>query len=442
MGIYNLISFSGLFVLTGLAILLAPAPRRVNWRLVAWGIGLQLLFGLFVFRVPAGAGTFLFINDAVVRLLDSASAGTRFVFGRLALPPGATGEGGEPSLGFMLAFQGLPTIVFFSALMSILYFCHVMPLIIRGFARVFTRLMAVSGAESMCTAANIFVGIESNLTVKPHLERMTRSELCVVLTSGMATVASNVLGLYVFLLQKDFPNIAGHLVSASIMAAPAALVMAKLLVPETGMPETLGREIHVHYEREASVFEAIVKGANDGMKLIFGIVALLLAVLGLVAMVDLLIGAGGARVNAMTGWHAEWSLRAFLGWVFQPVVVVLGVPLQDVGIVARIVGERTVATEVAGYRDLAAALAGGAIHSPRSAVIATYALCGFAHVASMAIFVGGTAALVPSRTGDLTRLAWRALAAATLACLMTACVAGTFAVDSSILLGHAGGAVK
>jgi CNT family concentrative nucleoside transporter len=427
-----------MFLLMGCAWLCSTNRRVVNWRLIFWGIALQLSFAAFIFRVPAGAKIFMVVNDGVVKLLDSASAGTRFVFGRLALPPGTTNEAGETSLGFILAFQGFPTIVFFSALMALLYFARIMPVIIGWFARAFTRLMRISGAESLCAASNIFVGVESALTIKPYLERMTASELCCVLTAGIATVASNVLALYVFCLKAQFPNIAGHLVSASLLSAVAAVVMSKLVVPETGTPETLGQSAKLYYERPSGMFEAIIQGANDGVRLIVGIVALLLAVLGLVALVDLFLGFGGGKLNALLGWHVDWSLRGLLGYLFYPLTLAMGVPVEDAGVIARIVGERSVATEVAGYRDLAAAIAQGLIHNPRSIVIAAYALCGFAHVASVAIFVGGTAALVPSRTSDLARLGMRALLAATLACLMTACVAGTVAGNSTILLGQGG----
>jgi len=322
--------------------------------------------------------------------------------------------------------------------MSILYFFRIAPLVVRAFAYVFTRLMRISGAESLCAASNMFVGVESALTIKPYLSAMTRSELCTVLTAGMATVASNVFALYVFQLRGQFPNIAGHLVSASILSAPAALVMSKILLPESEAPQTLGKAIQVSYERERNLFEAIINGANAGMKLIFGIVALLLAVLGLVSLVDLLLGSLGGRLNLLAGWGIDWSLKGLLGYVFYPFTVILGVPPADAGIIARIIGERTVATEVVGYQDLAAALAAGSLQHQRSAIVATYALCGFAHVASMAIFVGGIAALAPSRTRELAQVGIRALIAATLACLLTASVAGTFLTEKSILLGNAG----
>ena len=437
MNIHNFVSFTGMFVMMGIAWLLSSNRRLLNWRVIFWGVAIQLLFAAFIFVAPAGMKVFLFLNDAVVKILDSASAGTQFVFGRLALPPGTTNAEGETSLGFILAFQAFPTIVFFSALMSVLYYYPVMPLIIRGFAWVFTKLMRISGAESLCAASNIFVGVESAFVIRPHLAGMTKSELCTVLTAGMATIASNVLAFYVFCLRPVFPNIAGHLISASILSAPAAVVMSKIIFPETGVPETLGETVKPHYERESTLFEAIINGAQAGMKLIFGIVALLLAILGLVAMLDLFIGWFGGKVNVLTGMGLDWSFKGLLGYLFYPLALVMGVDPSDAGIIGRIIGERTVLTEVAGYKDLATALAKGQIHDPRSALIATYALCGFAHVASLAIFVGGTTALVPQRAKDLAGVGVRALVAATLACLMTACVAGTFPITDTILLGIA-----
>ncbi len=435
MDIYNFVSFTGIFVLLGFAWLLSADRRNMNWRVIIWGIVLQLVIAIFIFLVPVGSRMFLWVNEAVVKVLNSASAGAKFVFGRLAIAPGETGEAGEQSLGSILAFQAFPTIIFFSALISILYYFNIMQRVIRGFAYVFTRLMRISGAESLVAASNIFVGIESNLTVRPYLARMTQSELCTILTCGMATVASNVLALYVFNLKAVFPTIAGHLVSASLLSAPAALAVSKIILPETGQPVTLGIHVKPFYEKESSFFEAIINGAYSGAKMIVGIVALLIAVLGLVALADLILAAVGLRVNSLFGFEGQWSLKAIMGYLFYPFTLVLGVPPEDAKLVSKIIGERTIVTEVAAYKDLAVALEQGLLHNPRSAVITGYALCGFAHLASMAIFVGGISALARERTGDIAKVAIRALVAATLACLLTACVAGAFAAKGSILLG-------
>jgi CNT family concentrative nucleoside transporter len=432
---YNLISFLGIFVLAGFAWLCSSNRKVVNWRVVVWGIGLQLVFAFFIFVVPAGTKVFLFLNDAVVRVLESATAGTRFLFGRLALPPGTANEAGETSLGYFLAFQALPTIIFFAALIGVLYYLKVMPFFVRVFARVFSRSMRISGAEALSVSSNIFVGVESSLVVRPYLDAMTASELATIITAGMATVASTTLGLYVMLLKAQMPTIAGHLISASVIAAPAAVVMAKLVIPETGKPTTMGVDVEPYAEQEDNLIMAIINGANAGLKLLGGIIALLLAFLGLVALLDIVLSGFGGLLNGCFGWHLELSLKALLGYVFYPFTLVVGVPAPDAMEIARVVGERTVATEIPAYGHLAELIARGALRNPRSALIASYALCGFAHVASLAIFVGGTGALAPSRLKDLSRLGLRALLAATLACLMTAAVAGTFFTGSSVLLG-------
>ncbi len=433
---HNLISGGGLIVLLLLAWILSARHRQLNWRVILVGLSLQLLIGLLLFTVPAGAKVFDSVNTGVIEVLDSASQGARFVFGPLALSPGQSDADGNMSPGFILAFQAFPTIIFFSALIAILYHLGIMSWIIRGFAAVFTRLMRISGAESLVAASNLFVGIESALTIKPYLTRLTASELCTILTCGMATVASNVLALYVFTLQEQFPQIAGHLVSATLLSAPAALVMAKIVLPETETPETLGLHIKPYFERENSLFEAIINSTQAAVKMIVGIAALLIAVLGLVALVDLILGGLGHWINPLLHLEGQWSLAGIFGWIFYPLTLCLGIPVNEAGTVSRIIGERLVVTEVVAYHDLATAMAAEQL-SMRSAVITTYALCGFAHVASMSIFVGGLCALAPQKTSQISQVAWRALLAATLACLMTACVAGLFYSDSSVLFsGH------
>lgn len=436
MEFYNLISLLGIFVIAGFAWLCSNNRKIVNWRVIIWGISLQLIFAFFIFVLPIGSKIFLFVNDVVVTILNSATEGTKFVFGRLALTPGQTNADGETSLGYFLAFQGLPTVIFFAALVSALYYLKIMPFIIRGFARVFTRLMRISGAESLCASSNIFVGVESALVVQPHLKDMTKSELTTILAAGMGTIASTVLALYVFFLQGQMPTIAGHLVSASVLSAPAAVVMAKILFPETEKPKTLGLDVRPHYERDDNLIMAIINGANTGLKYLFGIIALLIAFLGILALMDVILGWFGGHLNGWFGWNMEWSFKSLLGYIAYPFTLVLGVPPADALAIARVIGERTVATEVASYKDLSQLLAHGMLHYPRSAIIASYALCGFAHVASLAIFVGGIGALAPQRMKDLSRLGLRALLAATLACLMTGAVAGVFFTSSSILLNR------
>ncbi|HEX4951658.1 MAG TPA: nucleoside transporter C-terminal domain-containing protein [Blastocatellia bacterium] len=424
----HLISALGFFVFAGLAWLLSNNRRSVNWRTIAWGLGLQLVIGLLVFRLPGSRQVFLKLNDGVMALLEVSKAGTNFLLGPLAAGPGEPG-----SVGFILAFQALPIAIFFSALSAALYHLGVLQFIVRAFAKLFHRTMHISGAESLCGAANIFVGVESALVVRPYLDKMTRSELLMVLSAGMTTVASTTLGIYVLMLSKTFPQIAGHLLSASVISIPAAVVMAKLLLPETETPETLNAIPPEEEDARArNLMSAIITGANDGLKLAVGIGTLLIAGLAFVALFDKLIG-----------WPSRWlglseplSIVRILSWVFYPFAALMGIARADLMEAARLLGERVMLTEVVAYQDLATMATTGQITDPRTVVILSYALCGFAHVASVAIFVGGTSALVPSRRDDLASLGFRALLAATLATLMTGCVAGIFSDGSGVLIGQ------
>jgi CNT family concentrative nucleoside transporter len=420
MGRYNLVSLGGLFLLVGFAWLLSADRRRMNFRAIGWGVAIQLALGMLVFWAPPSREVFEWLNDAVLALLGAAQKGQGFLFGPLA-DAGKTG-------GFVLAIQALPVIIFFAAVMGLLYHWRIMPAIIRGFAYVFTRLMRISGAESLCVASNIFVGIESATTVRPFLARMTRSEFCTILTAGMATVASSTLAVYVGFLKDTFEGIAGHLISASILSAPAAIVFSKVLLPEDGRPVTLAVAVRPEIERHSGAMEAVIAGAMAGVKLVVGICALLIAFLGIVALIDLALGAVGGWMAEDLGclWARDLSLTWLLGWVFRPVAWVIGVPWSDAGLAGQMLGKRMVVTEIPAYSELAAAMEAGAFQHPRSPVVIAYALCGFAHVASLAIFVGGVAALVPERRRDLAAVGPRALLAATLACLMTGAVAGTF----------------
>jgi CNT family concentrative nucleoside transporter len=426
---YNLISFMGVFVLLGVGWLLSADRGRMNWRCVATGVGIQLFLGFLVFQAPGSRGFFLWLNRVVLKLLEAASAGQEFLFGPLAIPAGE-----EKSLGFILAIQGLPLIIFFAALMGLLYYWRVMPLIIRGFAWFFSRVMRISGAESLCASSNIFVGIESATAVRPYLARMTRSEFCVILTAGMATVASSVLGVYVSFLSDVFPEIAGHLISASIMSAPAAIVMAKILVPETEEPATMGQAATLDYERESGAIESVITGAMAGVKLVVGVCALLIAFLGLAALLNLLVGYAGDQISGWFGRDWDWSIERGLGYIFSPLAYVMGVPPEDVLKVGEMLGDRLVKTELPTYQRLSEMISAGEFTHTRSVVVSSYALCGFAHIASLAIFVGGISSLVPERRRDIASVSWRALLAATLACLMTGAVAGVFYHSGAVVL--------
>ena len=424
--IQHAVSLVGFVVFASVAWLLSSNRRRVAWKTIAWGVGLQLIIGLIIFRLPVSQRILLWLNDAVLALLNASKAGSVFLFGPLAAGPGESG-----SVGFILVFQVLPVVIFFAAFTAMLYHLRVLQVFVRLFARLFHRTMKISGAESLSSAANIFVGIESALVIRPYLERMTRSELLLILTTGMATVASSVLGVYVAFLTGVFPQIAGHLISASILSIPGCVVVAKLLIPETETPETLAAvPPEDESGRSKNLIGAIIEGAMDGLKLAAGISALIIAILGIVALIDKILGA----VSTKFGMVEPLSFVRILGWLFYPFAFLLGLDTTDVPIAARLLGERVILTEVFSYNHLAQAIAAGQITSPRTVVILSYALCGFAHVAAMAIFVGGTAALAPSRRDDLASLGLRALLAATLATLMTGCVAGIFSTGDGILL--------
>src|SRR4030095_9372857 len=283
--IHHAVSVAGFMIFAGIAWLLSSNRRKIAWRTIAWGVALQLLIGVIIFRLPGSHRILLWLNDAVLVLLNASKSGSVFLFGPLAASPGEPG-----SIGFILIFQVLPVVIFFAAFTSMLYHLRVLQIFVRLFARLFHRTMKISGAESLSSAANIFVGIESALVVRPYLEKMTRSELLLVLTTGLATVASSTLGVYVAFLTGVFPQIAGHLISASVLAIPACVVVSKLLIPETETPETLAA---VPQEDESdqskTLIGAIIQGAMDGLRLAAGVSVLLIAILGIVALIDKLL---------------------------------------------------------------------------------------------------------------------------------------------------------
>ena len=424
--------------LVGLVLLLVAAwamstdRRRVPWRVVGWGLGLQFLFALIILRTPIGAGVFAALNDVIVALLGFTVEGASFIFGDLVwnnvpVGQGAPGNGpfeASPGMvartGGFFAFNVLPTIIFFSSLMTLLYHLGIMQRVVAGIAYVMQRTMKTSGAETLSAAGNIFVGqTEAPLLVKPFITGMTRSELMAVMTGGFATVAGGVLAAYVGMLVSYFPDIAGHLMAASVMSAPAALVVAKLMLPESETPQTAGT-LTVDVERpDVNVIEAASRGAGEGLHLALNVGAMLLAFLALIAMVNGLLGWAGGLVN-MDGW----SLEAALGAVLAPVAWLMGVPWEDAALVGSLMGLKTVATEFVAYLGLADQLAGAGFSSTRSVVIATYALSGFANFSSIAIQIGGIGGIAPERRKDLSLLGLRAMIGGSIAAFMTAAIAG------------------
>jgi len=412
----NLTALLGIFVILGVAAALSEDRRRINWRSVLAALGVVLALAGFFFLTPGRRLALDVLNNLMLSVLDCADDGIAFLFGHL----------GTPSDGrFVLIIHALPLVIFFAALISLLYHLGVMQRIISLMAWLFCRLFRLSGAEALVAASNIFVGVESALTVRPYLERMTRSELFLLLTVGMSTVASSVLAVYVLALKAVFPHIAVHLVSASMLSAPAAVCMAKLMCPETEAPLTLGKVVSPEYKPAANAMESILNGANEGVRMLFGICAALIAFIGLVSLLNLVLTTLGAFPNAWFSMEVDWTVQGLFGYAFHPFILALGTPPGDAGAVAKLVADRLVLTEVPSYFALRDLIRAGALQ-PRSVLIASYALCGFAHVASLAIFVGGTATLAPSRIPVLGRIGVRALVAANLACLLTGAAASLF----------------
>jgi CNT family concentrative nucleoside transporter len=357
------------------------------------------------------------------------------------------------NLGYVFAFRALPSVIFFSALMSLLYALRLIQPVVNLFAQIFRRSMNLSGAEALSGAANIFVGIEATLVVRPYLAEMTRSELCAILASCFGSIASTVLALYAGFLRPVFPNITGHLVSASIMAIPACFVMAKILVPETEEPKTLGKVVEDSTQEAEDIesaatrispMESLVVGAMDGAKLAIAIAALLIAVLGLVALINLFFAnlaslafSNNPVVQGIGRVFQVVTLQNMTGVLFLPLTFLTGVSLdwQELWQVSLLIGRRLLETEVPAYQQLAV-LASQDVISDRALLIISYALCGFAHIPSVGIFVGGLIGLVPSRCKDISELGWKALWAATLATMMIGCVAGLFGSGNPTILGQ------
>jgi CNT family concentrative nucleoside transporter len=422
----HLVAALGICLLILIAWSASSARRSFPWRTVLWALGLDLVLGALTFWAPWSPALFVHVNGAVDAAYAAALEGARLVFGPLALPPGQ-----PSSIGVVLACQVLPVSIVISALMALAYRLGAMQPVVRAFATIFHRTLRISGAESLSAAANIFTGVEAALVVQPYLKGMTRSELMLVLSCGMGTVAANVLGMYAVFMSPVFPGAAGHLIMASVIAIPAAVITAKVMLPEAGTPETAGRLPPDPPGHAIGVMGAVLVGANDGARLMIGIIVCLIALLGLVALGDgMLQGVGHALGIA----HVP-TLVTIASWPFHPLAVLMGVPSCDVHAAATLLGERLIKTEFVAYQDLAAMAGSGRIHDPRSVVIISYALCGFAHIPSMAVFVGGTAALVPERREDLAQLGLRALVAATLATLMTGAIAGIFASGGEAALG-------
>lgn len=395
----------GLLTMLALAFIFSTNRRAIRVKTVVWGLGLQFVLAIFVLRVQAGQWLFAKAGYGAKHLLDFSYYGSAFVFGELGKQ--------QSSLGLIFAFQVLPTIIFIAAFFAVLYHLGVMQLIIRAGAWVMTTVMGASGAESLNLAASIFMGqTEAPLTIRPFLPELTESELMTVMTSGMAHISGGMMAAYIAVGGAE----AKHLLTAVIMTAPGTLLIAKMLVPETGKPLTAGRVEMPHMEKESNILGAIARGTVDGLHLALNVGAMLITFLALLAL-----------LNAMMGWthiHISWfpySLQQVLGWAFAPVAWLIGVHWHDATAIGNLLGTRMVLNEFVAFAQL------GMIKStldPRSFTIATFALCGFANLSSIGIQIGGIGALAPNKRGELARLGFRAMLAGTMANLMSASIAG------------------
>ena len=413
----------GLVVLIGLAWLFSNNRKSVDWRLVATGVALQVAFAAVVLLVPGGRDVFDALGHGFVKVLSFVNAGSNFIFGGLM---------DTTKYGFIFAFQVLPTIIFFAALMSVLYHLGVMQAIVRAMAWAITKVMRVSGAETTSVCASVFIGqTEAPLTVRPYISRMTESELITMMIGGMAHIAGGVLAAYVGMLGGGDPEqqayYAKHLLAASIMAAPATMVVAKLLIPETGTPLTRGT-VKMEVEKTTSnIIDAAAAGAGDGLRLALNIGAMLLAFIALIALLNWPL----TWIGEVTGLQAmlgkPTDMATLLGYVLAPVAWLIGVPWQDATLVGGLIGQKIVINEFVAYLQLADIVNGkvaGVALTEQGKLIATYALCGFANFSSIAIQIGGIGGLAPDRRQDLARFGLRAVLGGTIATLMTATIAG------------------
>ena len=400
----RLISLLGLFVMVGIAFALSENRKSIQWRTVIMGIILQIVFGLFILKTDFGRNLFNSIGGGFNAILSYTGEGAKFLFGGLATP--------SDNLGFIFATMVLPTIIFMSALMSVLYHIGIMQKVVEIVARVMMWVMKTSGAESLAAAANIFVGqTEAPLVIKPFVNQMTKSEIMCLMTGGMATVAGGVLAAYV-----GFGIDAGHLLAASVMSAPAALVCAKLLVPETEVSVTAG-VVKIDLPKvSANVVDAAATGASDGLKLAANVAAMLLAFIALIAMLNGILGALGGLFG-----YPGLSFELLIGYLNAPVAWLLGVPWEDCLTVGAILGKKLILNEFVGYLDLIKAKA---VLSERATILTTYALCGFANFSSIAIQLGGIGTMAPEKRPILAKYGIYSLIGGTLACYMTACIAG------------------
>lgn len=437
---------AGILLLVGISFILSNNKSKINWRLVGGGLALQLIFAVLILKgeslrqifTPLGwpKDFFNWISYFFVLVLNFTSAGAQFVFGNLAKPPGAEG-----SLGSFFAFQVLPTIIFFASLMSLLYYLGIMQLIVKGMAWIMAKTLGTSGAESLSNSANVFVGqTEAPLMIKPFLNNMTKSELLTVMVGGMATIAGGVMAAYIQILGSAYAVkhgipleqaqqlFATHLLGASVMAAPAGIVISKIIYPETEEPVTKGT-VKIEVEKNASnIIEATANGAADGWKLAINVGAMLIAFIALIALVNYLLNGLGDIINVNESLKANYgqplSFQLLIGLVLQFVAFGIGVPWEDALNFGSLLGVKIVLNEFVAYTEMGTLVEVGKILNEKTVLMLTYALCGFANFSSIAIQIGGISPLAPDRKSDIAALGLKAVIGGVLATLMTATLAG------------------
>jgi len=395
----------GIIVLLGIAYLLSNNRKLINLNIIAWGLGLQISFAFIILKTPLGKALFSYLNVIIIKLISFADAGSDFLFKSFV-----------PEVGYHLAlvnfaFRVLPVIIFFSSLIAVTYHFGIIQFIIKKIAFIMEKTMKTSGAETLSVSANIFVGqTEAPILIRPYISSMTKSELMTVMVGGFATVAGSVMALYVSWL-NNIPGIAGHLLAASVMSAPAALMIAKIIYPETEKPKTIdSKNIDVN-TTDTNAMDAIGRGATDGMKLAANVAAMLIAFISMVAMVNFILG------------YANTSLQEILGFIFKPIAWTMGIPWDEAKIVGTLMGEKIVLTELIAFGDLSNFIEQNLL-SERSSIITSYALCGFANFGSIGIQLGGIGAMAPERRNDLSNLVIKAMIGGALASWLTASIAG------------------
>ena len=401
----NLTGVIGVIVLLGIAYALSNNRKLINRNIIGWGLGLQIIFAFIILKTPFGKSLFSHLNIIIVKLISFANAGSDFLFKSFI-----------PEVGYHLAmvnfaFRALPVIIFFSSLIAVTYHFGIIQFIIKKIAFIMEKTMKTSGAETLSVSANIFVGqTEAPILIRPFISTMTKSELMTVMVGGFATVAGSVMALYVSWL-SDIPDIAGHLLAASVMSAPAALMIAKIIYPETEKPQTISsKNINVE-TTDTNAMDAIGRGATDGMKLAANVAAMLIAFISMVAMANFILG------------YLSTSLQEILGFIFRPIAWTMGIPWDEAKIIGILMGEKIVLTELIAFGDLSNFIKQNLI-SERSSIIASYALCGFANFGSIGIQLGGIGAMAPERRNDLSNLVMKAMIGGTLASWLTASIAG------------------